>query len=174
MECVQWLGTITTSMTQPEAQAEFDTERVVTRFAFASLVCALYILSFHGFSREVVPPTCAGGWSETIQFVAAFVLTGLLIEFVQWALWSIWQLHGPSWKRYFGPGSDSVMLDGGGLCFLPRKSLWIIPFAFACFFVFLWTGTPNPCEDLNFTWKGALGSFCFAFAALGFGSFAEF
>jgi hypothetical protein len=161
-------------MSQPEVQVKYDTERVVTRFVLALLPCVGYILTFHGFSRAVIPPPCSGGWLEAIQFVAVFFLTATIIELAQWALWNIWKRARYPVGDNALTETDSVVFSGGGLFLLPRKSLWSVFATFACFFIFLWAGTPNPCENLNFSWRAVLGCFSFAYSALGFGSFVEF
>ena len=161
-------------MPQPEVEVKYDLDRVVQRFALALLPCVGYILTFHGFSRAIVPPPCSGGWLEALEFLAAFLVTAVAIETLQWAVWSLWKRRTHPAVVIGQVDSDSVVFSGGGLLFLPRKSLWSVVFAFVFFGMFLWSGTPNPCDGVIFTGRGLVGCFSFAYAALGFGSFVEF
>ena len=161
-------------MRQPEVEIKYGLYRVVQRFTLALLPCVGYILSFHGFSREVVPPSCSGGWLKALEFIAVFFVTAVAIETLQWAVWSLWKRGTRTAVAVAQVNGDSVAFSGGGLFFLPRKSIWSVLLAFACFVIFLWSGTPNPCEGLIFSWRGLVGCLSFAFAALGFGSFVEF
>jgi hypothetical protein len=161
-------------MSQPEAPIKYDTERVVTRFAFALLACVLYIVSFHGFSRFDVSLSCNGGWMQAIEFFAAFLFTAIVIELFQSAVWLVWKRFTRPMIEIDSEQSDSVTLSGGGVFFLPRKSLWSVLLAFTCFFIFLSIGTPDPCGTIDFSWRNLAGCVSFAYAALAFGSFVEF
>jgi len=160
-------------MSQVNAQVKYDLDRVVLRFVCALLPCVGYILRFHGFSHSVVP-ICNGGWLEALEFFAAFCITAAIIELLQWGVWSLWKGRTHPTVLVAPEDSDSVVFSGGGLLFLPRKSLWTVSLAFVCFGIFLWLGTPNPCDGVVFSGRGLIGYLSFACAALGFGSFIEF
>jgi hypothetical protein len=58
--------------------------------------------------------------------------------------------------------------------FLPRKSLWTVPFISVCFGIFFWSGTPDACDGFTLSARGLVGCVAFAYATLGVGSFVEF
>jgi hypothetical protein len=161
-------------MSQTEVLINYDLERVVTRFAFGGLGCVLYILSFHGFSRSDVQPSCNGGWIEALEFFSAFLFTAIAIEVFHWAVWWLWKHFTRPRIPTDSERSESIMLSGGGVLFLPRKSLWSVLLAFVFLFIYFEIGTPEPCDTFSFSWRGLAGCLSFAYSMLAFGSFVEF
>jgi hypothetical protein len=140
----------------------------------ALVPCIAYIATFHGFDRSAIPSTCNGGWPEALEFLSAFFFTAIVIELFQWAVWYVWADRSHLIVATATEATDSVVPSGGGVFFLPRKSLWTVPAIFVCFGIFFWSGTPDACDGFTLSARGLVGCVAFAYATLGVGSFVEF
>lgn len=146
------------------SRIEYDSARARQRWLYALLVAVFWVLGDHGLRPYPVNTPCNGGWLDALEFLGEFVGVVVLLEVLGWVRWTVWE---KPWSTLTADGQAEVVFRGDGLPFVPQRLFWSLLFIGACFGLFKWAGSPDPCEAAIFSWKHFLGCVSFACGVLG-------